>query len=150
MRHSLVCCAFLVGLAACESGGTNPAPQDLTAAETAATAKEAAGYPCKLCTCKGFQSDPNDEKLCIGPRPPQGRCQHSYLNHPKQKSSLTVNPSVSPGGPAPFLCGGCGREIAKCSGGPTGKKCVWCSSPGGHCKCPLCGKEHYEISHTHF
>lgn len=44
-------------------------------------AVETAG-PCRLCTCSGFQADPKDATICIAPRPPQGRCQHSYLNHP--------------------------------------------------------------------
>lgn len=41
-----------------------------------------AGNRCTQCTCTGFQSDPNDPAICIAPRPPQGRCQHSVLYHP--------------------------------------------------------------------
>lgn len=40
------------------------------------------GNRCTQCTCTGFQPDPNDEAICIAPRPPQGRCQHSILFHP--------------------------------------------------------------------
>ncbi len=45
-------------------------------------AEEAAGNRCTQCTCQGFQSDPNELNTCIAPRPPQGRCQHSYMYHP--------------------------------------------------------------------
>lgn len=40
------------------------------------------GNHCTQCTCSGFVADPNDLATCIGPRPPQGRCGHSYIFHP--------------------------------------------------------------------
>lgn len=46
------------------------------------TVAEAVGNHCTQCTCSGFIADPNDPTNCIGARPPQGRCQHSYLYHP--------------------------------------------------------------------
>ena len=45
------------------------------------TGDDALGQPCHVCTCTGFHPDPNDPTSCIAPRPPQGRCQHSYLSH---------------------------------------------------------------------
>jgi len=63
----------------------------------------------------------------------------------KSKSHAQVGES----GPQPFLCVNCGKEIAKCDGGDPGEVHVWCISSTGHCKCPHCDQEYYEISHTH-
>lgn len=65
------------------------------------------------------------------------------------EESLTNETTVENGGPAPFYCGNCGREVGRCNGGFPGEKHYWCQDPAGHCKCPLCNHEHYEISHTH-
>ena len=49
----------------------------------------------------------------------------------------------------PFRCPVCGNEFGKCSGNEPGGRCVYCSSPSGNCRCPVCGAKSYEISHSH-
>jgi len=48
-----------------------------------------------------------------------------------------------------FTCPNCGSVLGRCSGNEVGARCVYCSSPAGHCKCPYCRGEFYEISHAH-
>jgi hypothetical protein len=46
-----------------------------------AEAMRAGTGACTKCTCKGFVEDPNDPDICIGNRPPQGKCQHKKSDH---------------------------------------------------------------------
>lgn len=56
--------------------------QSHEAVVTAVKEASALAGRCTQCTCTGWQADPNDPAICIAPRPPQGRCQHSVLFHP--------------------------------------------------------------------
>lgn len=67
----------------------------------------------------------------------------------ERSSHLASRTRVLAGKKAAFVCGACGRVQGYCAGGVPGQRCVYCSSPGGHCRCRFCGKEHYEISHVH-
>lgn len=83
---------------------------------------------------------------------PEVACRYAHLfiepnrDHPDNTSSAA--PAAPERKSLPFLCVN-GHEITRCAGNVPGAKCVYCTSPAGHCKCPVCQKEYYEITHTH-
>jgi len=97
------------------------------------------------CSCgvPGFASSKQEAGMS------HGLVAHSSLMNSSPVDEALTSP-LAGSQSLPFYCNaGCGKIISYCSGNTSGGKCTYCQSPGGHCRCPHCGKEYYYLGHTH-